>query len=377
VDYSAVLCTARGAIYVDLYEEQAPITVNSFVFLAQQGYYNNTTFHRVLPGFMMQGGDPEGTGSGGPGYEFVNESSEDLTFNKPGVMAMANAGADTNGSQFFITFVPTPFLDGGYTIFGQVVEGMNVVEQIEFRDPDSGPTYEGDALQTVVIVDDPASVQATPDEAPTLDHFQTLLKDQVADVFNTLFVLNEGDSHVYSPEEEAASWQDEGGDALVEFVSTYNEEHGFVGTAAVALSIEECPTDPADMPLWVLGFQVSEYGSSEMAEQVVTDDERANQFVESGAYGAFSDGPDTDGDGTADGRVFSGGFPLDGGCTPNGQAYHYEMSAGRYVLSVDTVADGDIVNEASDPTVNDFLAYMMNDLLVKPLSGALTRANSD
>lgn len=149
--YFANVRMANGGEFVmQLYPDKAPITVNSFVFLACKGYFNGLTFHRVLDGFMAQGGDPTGTGSGGPGYEFVNEDS-DLTFDKPGVVAMANAGRDTNGSQFFITFVETPQLNGGYTIFGQVTEGMDVVNAITRRDPQTNPTFEGDVMESVAI----------------------------------------------------------------------------------------------------------------------------------------------------------------------------------------------------------------------------------
>lgn len=135
---------------MELYTDKAPITVNSFVFLSCKGFYNGVTFHRVLEGFMAQGGDPTGTGAGGPGYQFVNEDS-DLTFDKAGVVAMANAGRDTNGSQFFITFAPSDFLNGGYTIFGQVTEGMDVVNAITRRDPQQSPTFEGDKIISVLI----------------------------------------------------------------------------------------------------------------------------------------------------------------------------------------------------------------------------------
>ena len=141
-----------GEFVIQLYPDKAPITVNSFVFLARDGYFNGVTFHRVLDGFMAQGGDPTGTGMGGPGYEFVNEDS-DLTFDKAGVVAMANAGRDTNGSQFFITFAPADFLNGGYTIFGQVVEGMDVVNAITRRDPDTNPNFSGDAMVSVTITE--------------------------------------------------------------------------------------------------------------------------------------------------------------------------------------------------------------------------------
>lgn len=149
--YYATFTMENGGVFkAELYPDKAPITVNSFVFLARDGYFNGTTFHRVLEGFMAQGGDPTGTGMGSPGYTFVNEDS-DLTFDKPGVLAMANAGRDTNGSQFFITFVPTPQLNGGYTIFGQVIEGMDVVNNITRRNPMAKPKFEGDKIVTVEI----------------------------------------------------------------------------------------------------------------------------------------------------------------------------------------------------------------------------------
>lgn len=149
--YTATIRMAKGGdIVIELYASQAPITVNSFIFLACKGFYDGTTFHRVLEDFMAQGGDPTGTGSGGPGYEFVNENS-DLKFDKAGVVAMANAGPDTNGSQFFITFGPAEYLNGGYTIFGQVVQGMDVVTSITLRDPDRNPSSLGDAMESVTI----------------------------------------------------------------------------------------------------------------------------------------------------------------------------------------------------------------------------------
>jgi len=135
---------------VQLYPDKAPVTVNNFVFLAGQGFFNGVTFHRVLDGFMAQTGDPTGTGMGGPGYRFQNEDS-DLTFDKPGMVAMANAGRDTNGSQWFVTFAPVERLNGGYTIFGQVVEGMDVVNAITRRDPEQNPTFSGDRILQITI----------------------------------------------------------------------------------------------------------------------------------------------------------------------------------------------------------------------------------
>lgn len=132
--YVATLETEKGNIVIELFPDKAPLAVNNFVYLARSGWYDGVTFHRVIPEFVAQGGDPSGTGFGGPGYAFINETSE-LKFDKSGVVAMANAGPDSNGSQFFITYAPTPQLDGGYTIFGQVIAGQDVAESLTPRDP--------------------------------------------------------------------------------------------------------------------------------------------------------------------------------------------------------------------------------------------------
>ncbi len=151
--YKARVTMESGDEFViDLNQEAAPVAVNSFVFLANEGWYDGVTFHRVLPGFMAQTGDPTGTGMGGPGYEFVNEIDSNLSHNAPGVVAMANSGPDTNGSQFFITLAPATHLDGGYTIFGSIAEGMDVVEGITPRDPSIDPQAPpGDMIKSVAI----------------------------------------------------------------------------------------------------------------------------------------------------------------------------------------------------------------------------------
>jgi cyclophilin family peptidyl-prolyl cis-trans isomerase len=150
--YNATIETEKGTIVVKLFPEVAPMTVNSFVFLAEDGWFDGVSFHRVLPGFMAQSGDPSGSGMGGPGYAFKNETSSDLTFDRKGLLAMANSGPDTNGSQFFITYAPTPHLDGGYTIFGEVLSGMEVVESLTPRDPSQGGDLpEGDLIIAVTV----------------------------------------------------------------------------------------------------------------------------------------------------------------------------------------------------------------------------------
>ena len=134
-DYHAVIVTGKGTVRARLFADEAPETVNNFVSLARDGYYDGTTFHRVIKNFMVQGGDPTGTGMGGPGYHIPDEFHPELRHDRPGVLSMANAGPNTGGSQFFITHVATPWLDDRHAVFGEVVEGMEVVNAIEERDP--------------------------------------------------------------------------------------------------------------------------------------------------------------------------------------------------------------------------------------------------
>ncbi|OGG46192.1 MAG: peptidylprolyl isomerase [Candidatus Handelsmanbacteria bacterium RIFCSPLOWO2_12_FULL_64_10] len=150
-EYLAILeLEGKGEIKVKLFAKEAPNTVNNFVCLARDGYYDGTTFHRVIPGFMAQGGDPTATGSGGPGYRFSDEFGPGLKHTGAGFLSMANSGPNTNGSQFFLTFDATPWLDGKHAIFGQVVEGLDTALGISVRDPQTARTP-GDKLVRVSI----------------------------------------------------------------------------------------------------------------------------------------------------------------------------------------------------------------------------------
>lgn len=133
--YTATVKTDKGDIVLELFADKTPQTVNNFVFLASEGFYDGTIFHCVIADFMAQGGDPTGRGTGGPGYRFADEFHPSLKHSKPGILSMANAGAGTNGSQFFITHLPTPWLDGKHSVFGQVISGMDVLLSIPPRDP--------------------------------------------------------------------------------------------------------------------------------------------------------------------------------------------------------------------------------------------------
>jgi cyclophilin family peptidyl-prolyl cis-trans isomerase len=150
--YQATLHTEKGDIVLELFSDKTPITVNNFIFLSREGYYDGVIFHRVIENFMVQGGDPTGTGRGGPGYTFKDEFNPNLKHDKPGILSMANAGPGTNGSQFFITHVPTPWLDGKHSVFGQVVGGMDVLMSIPPRDP-GRPEYPGVKIKSVTITE--------------------------------------------------------------------------------------------------------------------------------------------------------------------------------------------------------------------------------
>tara|TARA_B100001750_G_scaffold188182_1_gene157809 strand:+ start:8897 stop:9532 length:636 start_codon:yes stop_codon:yes gene_type:complete len=150
--YRAIFKTSAGDFTVELFADKVPVTVNNFVFLARDKYYDGTTFHRVIPEFMAQGGDPSGTGMGGPGYRFDDEFDQTLRHDSPGILSMANAGPGTNGSQFFITFVATPHLDDRHAVFGRVIDGLDIALAIEPRDPASSATP-GQTLEEVTILE--------------------------------------------------------------------------------------------------------------------------------------------------------------------------------------------------------------------------------
>jgi cyclophilin family peptidyl-prolyl cis-trans isomerase len=150
-DYRAEIVTNRGRLVVDLFQDETPKTVNNFVFLALQRYYDGIVFHRVLEDFMAQTGDPTGTGTGGPGYQFGDEIVPGLSHDTKGVLSMANAGPGTNGSQFFITFTATPWLDGKHTVFGRVIEGLEVLDAITRVDPGKRGGPAPDVIERVVV----------------------------------------------------------------------------------------------------------------------------------------------------------------------------------------------------------------------------------
>lgn len=268
VDYRAIFCTEAGAIYVDLYEDQTPITVNNFVFLAQRGYFNNTTFHRVLQNFMAQGGDPTGTGSGGPGYRFEDEFLGFLHFDTTGQLAMANAGPGTNGSQFFITTSTPDWLNYNHTIFGEVLEGYENVAALRLRDPQQGNPSPGAVLRTVIIIDDPSTV-TTSWEAPPLAT-QEQVTEAVAEAADYLaenigFGTAEGTPATLATDELVSTASADLQTSIRAFLTEYN--HLF--TALIAHENTECNLNNA--PFMGLGYRLSAFETATDAANAIED----------------------------------------------------------------------------------------------------------
>jgi cyclophilin family peptidyl-prolyl cis-trans isomerase len=276
VDYRAVFCTEPGPVYIDLLEEYAPVTVNSFVFLAQNGFYNNTTFHRVLADFMAQGGDPTGTGRGGPGYQFEDEFVGFLYFDVPGWLAMANANqpeagiVGTNGSQFFITTVPTPHLDYRHTIFGRVLEGQDNVLNIRLRDPESDPNP-GARLDTVVIVTNPESVTTTY-ETPGVAS-----QEDIVTALGEMEGLPPGIERSVTSRstDEAVAAQPEGlSEQYREFFTSHHHEYQVAGT------LQTC--NLAEYPFMSLQYTLDAFASRQDAAAAVAGEAFGQLLVDQG-----------------------------------------------------------------------------------------------
>lgn len=262
IDYQAIFCTGNGPVYVDLYEQYTPVTVNNFVFLAEQGYYNNSTFHRVIADFMAQGGDPVGNpvGTGGPGYQFQDEFAPFLAFSRPGLLAMANAGPGTNGSQFFITRVPTPHLNNAHTIFGEVLQGQEVIDSMTNTEGGNDP----EALDTVVIIEDPSTVEATIETREPATAEEALRA--VEDIFAGDPTYTAEARIADTAEDAAARFTTGSQEALAELYTANNfnfEAGGFYG-------LSDCEIET---PLLGIGFWLTNWGSAADARNFVTSDQ--------------------------------------------------------------------------------------------------------
>jgi cyclophilin family peptidyl-prolyl cis-trans isomerase len=258
VNYYALLCTAYGPIYIDLFENLTPKTVNNFVFLADSGYYDNLTFHRVINDFMVQGGDPEGTGRGGPGYQFEDEFVTFLTFDRPGLLAMANAGANTNGSQFFVTTVVTDWLNYNHTIFGEVIYGQSNAQAIPATEVEPNV-----ALDTILIITDPATVDV---EYPETQSFEREEIITLFDEFISINVLTQDESLSGELEDFPATLDEAVSDDVRALLDEYNYQYT-IGNKQVN---EAC--DLETLPLEYLTYQIHVFETSDDARQAVLDE---------------------------------------------------------------------------------------------------------
>ena len=328
VDYRAIFCTSAGAVYVDLYENLTAITVNNFVFLAGQGYYDSTTFHRVIPNFMAQAGDPTASGRGGPGYQFKDEPVGYLTFDRPGLLAMANAGPGTNGSQFFITTAPTPHLNYKHTIFGDVLIGQDVVEAIRERDPGTA-TEAGEALQTVLIIADPSQVDnsGVVDLEPAAPEQVTAAFEAFAQSLPPSLPLDEALSGYFSTAAlAAASVVDE----LRDGFATFADEHGHQYRYRIQIANGGCD---ASIFFSSLGYWVDVYADAASA-RAAAHDAFMLQWLDS--YGYARDESDT--------SVYRAQAVTCGG----GEGVHLLalLPRGRFLATLDVLVANDVLGQA-------------------------------
>ncbi len=329
VDYQAVLCTEAGPVYVDLLEDYAPITVNNFVFLAQNGFYNNTTFHRVIQDFMAQAGDPEGTGAGGPGYQFQDEFVGFLHFDHPGILAMANANrpdegiVGTNGSQFFITTVPTPHLDYRHTIFGEVLEGQENVTNIEIRDPATA-AEPGATLNTVVIITDPATVETTyaSPELATQEQVQAGFETLREQLQEGVLAINDDLSGTFTTDEAIARAPE----AVRESVATLFEQYGHVFQSTQTIDNLTC--DVENVPFMNISYTLDAFESAENAAAALSDESLSSLTLASG----FTDSQTVDSLGGV--TMYTGSTTA---CEVDATRARIYWQRGRFIATIDAI----------------------------------------
>lgn len=351
LDYRAIICTSAGAIYVDLLESFAPETINNFVFLAEQNYYNNTIFHRVMADFMAQAGDPTGTGTGGPGYQFGDEFVGFIAFDRPGLLAMANSGPATNGSQFFITTGEAPWLNGVHTIFGEVLEGQEeVVNNILLRDPQAGG--DSTSLDTVVIIRDPELVDSTYDdtvELATQDTFVeglNLISDGLPEdiTFGGAAIIAREDIVDYAPEDLA--------DAYLEFLETYG--HDF--TVNATLDNINCNTDYF---FGTMSYSVDAFADAESASAALEDDFLVGYFEAVGYTPIELE--------DANYRAYSAETQQ---CAEGDVAITVDLQRGRYIANISVIFSADMIAQFGEAGVAEVTATNIATLFEQSLVAA-------
>lgn len=334
VDYRAVFCTEAGAVYIDLFEELTPETVNNFVFLAEEGYYDSTTFHRVMEAFMAQGGDPTATGSGGPGYTFDDEPVSFLVFDRPGWLAMANTGQPTsNGSQFFITTVPYPSLNYRHTIFGEVLEGQENVDDLRLRDPQAD-TEPGASLDTIVIITDPSTVDSTyeapepatqEDVVTTLETFLSQLPPEIP--------LDEEVSGLFTTEEAINTVPADFQEDFATFAETYGHQYRY----SARLLNGQC--DPNQF-FTFLGYTIDAFDSAESAAGALADEFPATLATSNG-FEAVEDSDNT----------YTQSVPT---CSDGDGVLGMSLyTRGRYMITVQAIVPVEILEQVDISTLLD------------------------
>lgn len=347
VDYRAVFCTDAGPVYIDLLEDYAPITVNNLLFLAQNGYYNNIIFHRVIEDFMAQGGDPTGTGTGGPGYQFGDEPVGFLTFTDPGILAMANAGPGTNGSQFFITTAPTPHLNYRHTIYGIVLEGQDNVENILLRDP-SDASSPATTLETVVIIEDPESVVSDYEntrEVPDAGYFtegllqieENSLPPDLIEGFEAPIVMEADQLLGFMP------------DDLKEDYAAMLEENEFAFNVTTAVVNATCNDGYF---FGRIDYSIDAYGSAEAAEAAIASDAFSSAIASVGFESYETD--------AVSAPVYF--MPTEDACFESGVMGLVVLQRGRYVVTITSNFSDAIVAESNEDMLSQALAVTLPQL---------------
>lgn len=348
IDYRAIFCTEKGAIYVDLFEQYTPITVNNFVFLAESGYYNNSIFHRVIAGFMAQAGDPVGNpaGTGGPGYQFEDEVRPFLGMSNAGWLAMANAGAGTNGSQFFLTRDATTWLHGKHTVFGKVLEGQDVIDSLTNVEG----TGQGDALHTILIVTDPSLVESSfeAEAIPSAADVQGIIEG----FFEGDDTLQQVDGYAYTDIESAVGAFE--GAATTTLQRLY-ETHGFQFDAGGFWVAAQCAENPV---LQGLGFSLIDWGTASNAADFLSD-VGLDEFLTANGFSAQSGvSDDFEVAGYPDGLIYEA--PISEICDSPSTRYLLIWNQERFTLTIDIVVlDGVIPSNQIIPIILQNVGYAL------------------
>ncbi len=345
VDYYTIICTEFGPVYIDLYEDVTPETVNNFVSLANDGFYDGLTFHRVMADFMAQGGDPAGNGTGGPGYDFRDEFAPFMSFDRPGLLAMANSGADTNGSQFFITTVVTDWLNYRHTIFGEVLAGQDVVEAIPVTEQQSSTS-----IDAVIVVTDPSTVDADFEatDSPAREDIVAAL-DNLPDL--TVIVPDEATTGEFETDDFIATLPDDLQDAATTALTENSHEY----TVAVNYVNTACELD--ELPIEALTFELHAFATAADASVAYASEEFQTLLAE----GTEAEAITMQGSGLP-------GFLIeaDAACDIDGEQSQVSRRVGRFIMVSGVVYDASSAL-FTDPSLTPQIIDTLLEQVFEPL----------